>query len=177
MTCHRRLLGALLGALLISIPAGAHEGHDQAPPVSGAPLVRHTLTAVSERYEVVLKNDPLVPGRAARLELFLSEFTTNAPVEHAEISLNLRAGARELWKGDAAATGRPGVYAVSIEAPADTGSLTVLVTVRAAGREDRFALAGLEVDTPGPSTVHGGRASFPWPWAIAGLLALVVAIQ
>ena len=177
MKSHRRLLGVLLGALLVSLPAWAHEGHDEAPVAAGAPAMRHTLTAVSDRYEVVLKNDPLLPGKRATLELFLSEFTTNAPVEHAEISLSLRAGAREIWTGGAAGTGRPGVYAVSIETPADTGVFNVIVTVKSADQEDRFALAGLEIEAPGPPAGQGRRRTAPWPWLIAGVLALVVAIQ
>ena len=177
MTCHPPLLGALFGALLVALPAWGHEGHDEAPAPTGAPSARHALTAVSDRYEVVLKNDPLVPGKAATLDLYLSDFTSNAPIAGAQISLGVRSGARELWKGDATATGRPGVYAVQFAAPVDTGTFNVLVTVRAAGREDRFALAGLDVELAEHTSARGRRASFPWPWVIAGILALVVAFQ
>lgn len=177
MTCHRRLLAVLFGTFLVSMPSWAHEGHDEAPAPTGAPSARHALTAVSERYEVVLKNDPLVPGKAATLDLYLSDFTTNAPIAGAQISLGVRSGARELWKGDAAATRQPGVYAVQFVAPADTGTFNVLVTVRATGQEDRFALVGLDVGPAEHASTRGRRASFPWSWVIAGILALVVAIQ
>jgi hypothetical protein len=130
---------------------------------------------VSDRYEVVLKNDPMMPGKAATLDLYLSDFATNAPIAGAQISLGVRSGARELWKGDAAATGRPGVYAAQFVAPADTGSFNVLVTVRAAGQEDRFALAGLAVGPAVQAAGDGPRVPFRWPWAVGGVLALVLA--
>lgn len=144
------LLSLMLLVTALPTRAQAHAGHDDAPGTGTAAITgRHVLTALSDRFEVVLKNDPLRPGLTTALDLYLSDFKTNAPVAGAAVTLSLRSGAKELWKGSATATQRAGVYTAAFQAPADTGSFTVLVTVASAGTgagaEDRFVLSGLDV--------------------------------
>ena len=154
----------------------AHEGHDAAPGTgSGAIASRHVLSALSERYEVVLKNDALKPGLKTSLDVYLSDFATNVPVENVAVALSLRAKDRELWSGVAAATSRPGIYSAPFQAPADTGLYTVLIAVRGARGEERFALSGLEVSVAGTSAGAASAAGFPWVWVLAGALVLVLA--
>ncbi len=161
----------LLGTGLASV-ADAHEGHDNAPGTGDAAISsRHVLTAVSDRFEVVLKNDPLTPGVKTALDLYLSNFRTNSPVAGATVGLKLRSKARELWSGSATATKRAGVYTVPFQAPADTGSFTVLVTVDASG-DERFALSGLEVSVEHPSTAHLPQGWLKWMWLL-GAVALI----
>ena len=157
-----RLLTPLLLATGIAAGAGAHEGHDDAPGTGGAAIPgRHVLTAASDRYEVVLKNDPLRPGLKTAMELYLSDFSTNAPITAATVSLSLRSDARELWTGSATATNRAGVFTVPFQAPADTGSFTMLVAVAGAGGQARFALSGLEVTREHGAI--GGPLAVPQP--------------
>ena len=76
--------------------ARSHEGHDDAPGGGTAAVSsRHVLIATSDRYELVLKNDALRPGMKTDLEVYLSEFQTNAPIAEAAITLSLRSGSRE----------------------------------------------------------------------------------
>lgn len=157
--------------------AGAHEGHDDAPGASGAAIPgRHVLTAVSDRYEVVLKNDPLRPGLKTALDLYLSDFQTNAPISSAAVSLSLRSDGRELWSGSAAPTRRAGVFTVPFQAPADTGSFTVLVTVTDVRGEDRFALSGLEVSREHGETGRLAQRGFRWVWLLGGAVALLIGL-
>ena len=172
----------LLGMLLLcgtgfAIRAEAHAGHDDAPGTGGAAISsRHVLTAVSDRYEVVLKNDPLTPGLKSALDLYLSDFRTNAPVVDAKVTLSLRSVAQELWSGAAAATPRAGVYTAQFQAPADTGTFTVLVTVTAAGGDERFALSGLGVSREHGAAARRSQGGFPWGWSIAGAVALLAGL-
>ncbi len=173
---HLRLLLLLFGTGL-AIVADAHEGHDDAPGTGGAAISgRHVLTAVSERYEVVLKNDPLTPGLKATLDLYVSDFRTNAPVAGRRIALRLRSAAHELWSGEATATQRAGVYTVQIQAPADTGSLTVLVTVIDAAGDERLALSGLDVSRKHGDGASGSQGAWPWPWLIAVAVVLLAGL-
>ena len=130
----------LLSVLLIAGGAPlvfAHEGHDNAPSTGGTAIPgRHVLAAASERYEVLLKNDPLTPGLKSTLDVYLSDFRTNAPIEKARVGLSLRSASRELWSAPAAATSRAGLYTAPFQAPSDTGTFTVLMTVVAAGDSD-----------------------------------------
>jgi hypothetical protein len=159
----------------------AHEGHDAAPGTGAGVLSgRHVLTALSDRYEVVLKNDPLTPGAHSEFDVYLSDFATNAPVANALVGLVLRSAARELWSGPAAAL-RPGVYQAAFTAPADTGSYTVLISVKDGTGEERFALTGLEVSrehaaAAAPASASGPRLALPWIVAIVALLVTAAAL-
>lgn len=165
----------LAGSSLVSV-ALAHEGHDDAPGTGGSVIPgRHVLSALSDRLEVVLKNDPLRPGLKTELDLYLSDFITNVPVSGATVSLTLRSASRELWSGSAVATQRAGVYTAPFQAPADTGSFTVLVSVVDAKGEERFALSGLEVTT-GHGVEHPAAQSNRWMWLLAGAVALLIAV-
>ena len=161
---------------LVSAKGLAHEGHDAAPGGGGGAIPgRHVLSALSDHYEVVLKNDALKPGLQTDLDVFLSDLATNAPVENVAVSLSLRSKDRELWSGAAAATPRPGIYSAPFRAPTDTGSYTVLIAVRGSAGEERLALSGLEVSAVGPSAGAAKAAGFPWVWVLAVALVLVIA--
>ncbi len=170
---------SLLLSMLLVVGAAplafAHAGHDDAPGAAGpANPGRHVLAAASERYEVLLKNDPLTPGLKTTLEVYLSDFRTNAPIEGAKINLSLRSGSRELWAAQASATPRAGVFTAPFQAPADTGTFTVLMTVAAANDSDRFAFAGLSVGQAGGPSGQNAQQGIRWPWVLAGALALLM---
>lgn len=173
MRCFASLLLLLMLGGSLAVVADAHEGHDAAPGTGAAAISgRHVLTALSDRYEVVFKNDPLTPGLKTEFDLYLSDFRTNAPVAGAKVGLILRSEARELWTGNAAATSRPGVYSVPIQAPADTGSYTVLVNVVDARGEERFALSGLEVNREHSGAARNSQGRLPWMWLVGIAVAL-----
>lgn len=173
-----RLVALLLAMLFLAnrhpSPAEAHEGHDSTPGTD-APAIsgRRVLAAASHRLEVVLKSDPLSPGIEATLDLYLSEFDTNRPIEDATIGMKLRSATRELWSGAAIATKRPGVYTVPFKAPADTGSFTVLVTVRKGTSDERFALSGFDVSRERASTERPAPGWLGWAW-LSGVVVLLI---
>ena len=170
-----RLLTLLLLMAGLATRARAHEGHDDAPGTGTSAIAsRHVLTALSDRYEVVLKNDPLRPGLKTAMDLYLSDYQTNTPVSGAAVSLSLHSGGRELWKGSTTSSQRAGVYTVPFQAPADTGSFTMLVTVAGVGAEERFALSGLEVTRAHAGSGSPSQRGFGWLWFLgAGLVLLV----
>jgi Barrel-sandwich domain of CusB or HlyD membrane-fusion len=171
------LLALLLLGCSLAVVADAHEGHDAAPGTGTAAISsRHVLTALSDRYEVVLKNDPLTPGLKTEFDLYLSDFKTNAPVAGAKVGMVLRSEARELWSGSAVPTARAGVYSAPFQAPADTGSFTVLVTVTDAGGEERFALSGLEVSREYADAAHPSQGGFSWIWLIGAAVVLLAGL-
>ena len=172
------LLTLMLLATALPTRGQAHAGHDDAPGTGSAAIAsRHVLTALSDRFEVVLKHDPLRPGLKTALDLYLSDFKTNAPVAGAAITLSFRSGAKELWKGAATATQRAGVYTAPFQAPADTGSFTVLVTVASAGAEDRFVLSGLDVTRLQSGEGISARRTPGWLWLVGIGLVLLVGVS
>ena len=104
MIAVRILLIPLAVSLLAVGPAPARVGEEHAPAAPPpAVAARHTLSAVSDEFELVSKNDPLEPGKPGRIDLYLSDFETNAPVSGATVTLQLRSQATgELaWSGTA----------------------------------------------------------------------------
>lgn len=171
------MLACLLTGSCIASVARAHEGHDDAPGTGGSVIPgRHVLTALSDRFEVVLKNDPLRPGLKTQFDLYLSDFRTNAPVADAAVSMSLHSASRELWSGTATATKRAGIYAAPFRAPADTGSFTVLVTVVDASGEERFALSGLEVTTGHGNVRRPAQQALRWVWLLGGAVVLLIGL-
>ncbi|MBK8324871.1 MAG: hypothetical protein IPL06_19890 [Betaproteobacteria bacterium] len=173
-------LWTLLLALLL--PTAAHAANTKdAQGIGDASIsAGQMLTVHSDRYEVVLKEQAAAPGLKDSLDLYLSDFRTNAPIANATIALSLRSDSRELWTGSARATPRAGIFVVPFAVPADTGSFTLLLTIRAAtGEEERFALSGFEVSREHADAAHPSRGGFPWMWLIgiavvlfAGMLLL-----
>jgi hypothetical protein len=167
-------LWVALGVLLAAGVCFAHEGEGHAIPAPSAPSVAtlHTMTAASEQFELVVKHLPLAPRKPATLDVYLSDFDSNAPVTGATLQLSLRArrGGSELWSGVAVPSDAAGIYHASL-APADTGTFNLLVSVAAGERQDQFALAGVEVRLAGAAQPAGSAAPVRRPWQI-GLWAL-----
>ncbi|MBI5710228.1 MAG: efflux RND transporter periplasmic adaptor subunit [Candidatus Eisenbacteria bacterium] len=162
--------------LLLLATGGAAVAKD-APGEGGAAISsQQVLTVHSDRYEVVLKSKQLRPGLKDTLDLYLSDFQTNAPITNVAISLGLRSNARELWTGSATATNRAGIFMVPFQAPADTGSFTVLMTIAGAIGEGRFALSGLQVSTERFETGASAPRGFRWIWLLGGALVLSVGL-
>ncbi len=163
--------------LMMSVTAGPAVAQG-APGTGGAAISSQQMLSVhSDRYEVVLKCRQLRPGLGDTLDLYLSDFRTNAPIANVAVALSLRSNARELWTGSAIATNRAGIFMVPFRAPADTGSFTVLMTIAAAsGNEERFALSGLQVSTEPSESRASAPLGFRWIWALAGALGLLVGL-
>jgi hypothetical protein len=164
-------------AASLSAAVGAAAARDVSGTAGAAISSQQVLAVHSDRYEVVLKSKPLRPGLSDTLDLYLSDFQTNAPITNGAITLSLRSNARELWTGSAIASNRAGIFLVPFQAPADTGSFTVLMTIAAAAAgEERFALSGLQISSErsetGALTPHG----FRWIWLLAGALVILAGL-
>jgi hypothetical protein len=149
---------------------------------AGADEARHTLTASGTHYELVVKNDPIAPGADAALDVFVSDFATNAPVGGAEVGLEVRGDAGAAWSGTATPLDaeRPGIYRAAFRAPAEAGEYRIVARVRANGVEERFAIAGLDVGAsgaPGEPARGGARGarSVALPIALAAVFVALAA--
>ena len=63
------------------------------PRPAGADGDRHALSASGERFEIVIASDAIAPGTQAPLDVYVSDFDTNAPVAGATIAKARRAEA------------------------------------------------------------------------------------
>jgi hypothetical protein len=166
-----------LAGLVLAVLVAAAAAHAAVSPAGPALVSRHTLAAQSSRFELVEKNDPLEPGKQAKLDLYLSDFATNRPVGGARMELELRSrgAAQPAWSGRAEAAQSPGVYSVSMPGQA-SGTYTLLARIAAEGEPEELLLSGLEFGAVrGPEPAPAARAG-RLPWVLVGILVLALAV-
>ena len=170
----------LLFALLLTPPAAsAHGGEDHgaggARATAGASAV--TASALSRRFEVVLKHAPVRGGQPYQGTLYLADFATNAPVAGATVTLEEPGVSGRPFTVRAA--GEPGVYLV--ERPsgfARDGDFNLAVRIRAGDASDLVLLQHVYVGpirTPALSSMTAAPADesqegLPWLWILVVLV-------
>ncbi|MFC4233332.1 efflux RND transporter periplasmic adaptor subunit [Parasediminibacterium paludis] len=82
-----------LFVLLLLIPSFifAHNGedHGDAKKEGSKPATYFSSEAASEIYELLVKYQPLQPGKPSVLKLFISDFTTNSPLDSANLQITV----------------------------------------------------------------------------------------
>lgn len=143
------ILTAFIGPLLLAglLTAGpvalAHGGEDHGAPAAptGKAMTYFTSQAVSEKYELVLHYEPLEPGEAGKMLLYINEFDSNKPVSGATLQIGSPEDAKLTL------TAKPigaGIYELSGTFPAKkTYSLTI--NLNAGPGADLLLLSGIEV--------------------------------
>ncbi|MFZ5690847.1 MAG: efflux RND transporter periplasmic adaptor subunit [Pseudomonadota bacterium] len=123
----------------------AHEGHDHGPAAPAAPAtVAPRGEAHSERFEVV------AVAQGKTLTLYLDDFKTNAPIEGADIEVEIPSG-----PASAKALGN-GVYSLDAPFLQKGGHIDLIVTVNAGGEPD---ILPVSFDVPVPNAVAANAAS------------------
>ncbi|SHJ04504.1 hypothetical protein SAMN02745146_2101 [Hymenobacter daecheongensis DSM 21074] len=82
LTLRRKTLLLLLWLLLAAATSWAHGGEDHgaAAATAGPAATTFSVAALSEKFELLLRYEPLEKGRPAHLRLFVADYVTNAPV-------------------------------------------------------------------------------------------------
>lgn len=136
--------------LLLGAPGWAHSGHDhaedEAPAAAPAPsegLV--TAFATSERYELLIKSEPLVAGQPQRVRLLLADDRTNRPIDKARIALEALGPAT--LKAEAVPTSEQGIYQATLALP-QAGAYELIATVTEGAESDLLVIDTLTVAAP-----------------------------
>lgn len=162
MKTARLTMACLLAGLIATSSALAHEGESHEPPPPAARATQPRFVASSESFELV----GVVEG--AQLTLYLDRADTNAPVDAAQIELDV--GGEKL---NAAPKGE-GRYAVPLPkaALAAARAVPIIATVTAGDESDL-----LNAELPAPPHEHPPtRAPRAWLWSLAALLAALLAL-
>ncbi|MEP7028648.1 MAG: hypothetical protein ABI960_08630, partial [Candidatus Eisenbacteria bacterium] len=174
----RGVLPTLLAALGLAISptlSHAHAGHDDAPTplmVTDPNLVVRSVT--DDHYEVVLKYRS-VPGTApTTLQVFVSDFATNAPVEHARVTIRTTSPTQISVE---ALADQPGVYGADLVG-AGPGDYTMILDIEGVSRAE-FALSGLPLGkAPTTATSHppvsNTRRTPTFVFILLGLAVVIV---
>lgn len=119
------LMGGLLAVLGIG-PARAHEGHDQPAPVAAAadPLLVVRTTS-NESVELLVKYRSSPSSKPAHLQVYVSDFATNAPIDGARLVLRTTTPAQLSTTAKQVA---PGIYEALLDFPRP-GEYTLVIEV------------------------------------------------
>lgn len=137
----------LLFLLLLGLPwagrVAAHGGDDHGASKASSPAGATTFSvaALSEKFEVLLRYEPLAGGRPADLRLFLSDYATNAPSKGAQLTLTTPEDAGLKW---AVTEKGPGEYLVEGQFPANK-TYSFAANIVAGEQADLLLLEGVKV--------------------------------
>ncbi|UOQ50737.1 hypothetical protein [Hymenobacter cellulosivorans] len=131
-------------ALLLTTGAYAHGGEDHggtAAPSAGPVATTFSVAALSEKFELLLRFEPLEKGTPADMRLFVSDYATNAPVQGAKITVTSPEAADLKFTVTEKA---PGSYLVEGQFPVNQ-KYSLAVNIVAGDRADLMLLSGVEV--------------------------------
>ncbi|HEX8659988.1 MAG TPA: hypothetical protein VF690_20765 [Hymenobacter sp.] len=134
----------VLLALLQVGPARAHGGEDHggtAQASGGAFPTTFSVAALSEKFELLLRFEPLEKGRDADLRLFIADYVTNAPIKGAKVTITCPEAPTLKF---AVSEQEPGSYLVESAFP-ENKKYSLAVNIVAGSRADLMALEGVEV--------------------------------
>ncbi|GAB3300121.1 hypothetical protein GCM10027511_15310 [Hymenobacter humi] len=174
----KQLIILLLG-LLLAGAARAHGGEDHGEGAKASAPGRATsfsVAALSEKFEVLLRYEPLEGGQPADLRLFLSDYATNAPIKGAKLTLTNPEDAQLKW---AVTEKEPGIYLVEGQFPANK-AYSFAANIVAGERADLLLLSGIKVGEKLPvaeeTTAPGASIFSSWKTILALVGAFVLGI-
>ncbi len=139
----KNLLLLLLG-LLLAATARAHGGEDHgeaAPAPGGAAATTFSVAALSEKFELLLRFEPLEKGQPADMRLFVSDYATNAPIKGARLTVTCPEAADLKFSVSETAAGS---YLVEGQFPANQ-KYSLAVNIVAGSQADLMLLSGIVV--------------------------------
>lgn len=152
----------------------AHGGEDHADAkktaVAGS-MTYFSSEAFSDKYELLVKYNPIIPGKETTLKLFISEFNTNKPLDSATLQIsvagnpNIKVTVSKLDKG---------VYDLKINFP-DKKAYNLVVNINSNAGADLIQVnnidAGKELEVTAVEPVaHAHWYSSNWFFGLVGLL-------
>lgn len=140
-TTNKYFVGLL--AILFSSNLFAHEGHDESKAQTTETSKYFSIESSSDKYEVLLRYEPIEIDETVQLTLFLSDYTTNRPINKAKVKIYSQEDAKMDFKIEQKAEGTYSIttkfsekkdYSLSIDINGDLGPDLILITGIHAGR-------------------------------------------
>ena len=134
----------VLLTLLRLAPAHAHGGEDHgetAKASGGAFPTTFSVAALSEKFELLLRFEPLEKGKDADMRLFVSDYASNTPIKGAKLTVTCPEAPALKF---AVSENEPGSYLVEGTFP-ENKKYSLAINVVAGTQADLMALQGLEV--------------------------------
>ena len=123
------------------VDAHGGEDHGEAKAPSGSVKTYFSSQAVSEKYEMILKFEPLEAGETGKLSLYVNDFTTNRPIEKATLKVSSPEDANIKFE---IKPNEKGIYEISGVFPAKK-KYSLTVSINAESGPDLFSLQNIEI--------------------------------
>ena len=91
--------------LLFASGEGDHTHGDKKPTANGQAQKYFLSEAVSDKYELLIRYEPIQIGEPAHLTLFVSEYATNKPVDKAELKITAQEDSKIIFTAKQAGEG------------------------------------------------------------------------
>jgi cobalt-zinc-cadmium efflux system membrane fusion protein len=170
----------LIILFLMSLPvlAFAHDGEDHGDAKKAAVTSTSYFSseAFSDKYELLLRYNPIVPGKETTLKLFISEFDSNRPIDSA--TLNITVSGNPTIKVTASRLEK-GIYELKATFP-EKKSYNLVVNINSHAGIDLIQLNNIESGkeltvTATENTAHTHWYSSNWFFGLIGLfIGLIV---
>ena len=163
----------LTSLFLLFLVAGNHqkvnahggEDHGAAKTSTGGVKTYFSSQVFSEKYEMILKFEPLEAGEMGKLRLYINDFITNRPIEKAMLKISSPEDTNIKFE---IKPNEKGVYDISGVFPAKK-KYSLTVSINAESGADLFSLQNIEIgkelpqasaETEGISTTHWYEKSY-----------------
>ncbi len=127
--------------LLFASGGDDHTHGDEKPTATGQQQKYFSSEAVSDKYELLLRYEPIHIGEPAHLTLFVSEYATNKPVSKAELKITAQEDGKLVFT--AKQTGE-GTYTVETNFP-EKKKYSLAVSINSELGADLILLSNIEV--------------------------------
>lgn len=144
------LIAFLLVLTFQTVFADAGHGKEEAAPAQSQKYF--SSEAVSDRYELLLRYEPIQIGKPAQLTLFVSEYATNKPVDKAELKITAQEDGKLVFTTKQ--TGE-GTYEVETSFP-EKKNYSLAVSINSALGADLILLSNIDA---GKELLHEETAS------------------
>lgn len=166
----------LLFVISIMPSVNAHEGHDEAKkktPTSGG-IAFFSLETASDKYELLLRYDPIHPDEATELTLFLSEYNSNRPIKGATLQVSSPEDAKLKF---AITETEPGIYTIATTFPKQQ-NYTLNVSINGTLGPDLLQIKPIEVgkELPVAEAVTPQNADFNPLYLLGFVSAFLIGI-
>ena len=156
------------------VNAHGGEDHGAAKAPSGGVKTYFSSQAVSEKYEMILKFEPLEAGETGKLRLYINDFMTNRPIEKATLKISSPEDANIKFE---IKPNEKGVYDILGVFPAKK-KYSLTVSIDAESGADLFSLQNIEIGKklPKASAETEGISSAHWyekPYFLVGAGLLI----
>jgi len=168
-----RLTVIALLSLSVSSVAIAHGGEDHGD--AAAPIQmsssRIAVSAQSENFDIVVEYSGLEPGKKVSLDIYLSDYETNAPIPGATIQVSV--SGIENVSATATSEKDPGLYSVALTFP-KVGTYDLLFDITSPDKSDIIELKGIKVGTD-EVPVSKSKKQYAWLIIVVGFGAALTA--